>query len=304
MNNYKLHAIITVAPSCAGKSSFASQFMEEHKDDKYINLERDKIRFELFNEGTRDWSKYKFNKKNEALVTEEYNKRLDYALTYGYNLILSDTWLNTEYRENILQRLEDEGYCIEIKDDWDIKCFEDLVKRNENREGGIGINILWDQYIRYLEYKGTRNKYEALPDKPKAIIVDIDGTVASMEGIRKPYEWDKVIYDDPITEVVDIVKGLYEKEYKIIFLSGRDGCCEDQTLAWLYDVFPDMKFSLYMRETKDCRKDYIVKEELFDTFLREHYDVRMVIDDRNSVLDLWAKLGIKTIDVSNRHERF
>lgn len=301
MTDYKLHAILTVGPSACGKSSWAEQFLQENQG--YINLERDNIRFNLFCDGKRDWTRYKFNKKNEALVTEEHDKLLDYAITYGYNLILSDTLLNETYRNNMVDKLEAEGYLVELKDDWDIPSFETLLKRNDQREGGISSKILWDQWLRYLDYKGYK-KY--IPDEslPKAIICDIDGTVASMQGIRKPYEWSKVIYDEPIQQVVDIVKGLHSQGYKIVFMSGRDGCCMDETLAWLYDIFDRMEFDLYMRSEGDSRKDYIIKRELFDNHIVPHYNVQMAIDDRHSIVELWEQLGIKVINVGNLYNRF
>lgn len=304
MTDYKLHAILTVGFSGCGKSTWASEFMEDNKDNKYIDLERDTIRFNMFCDGARDWSKYTFSKKNEALVTEEHNKLLDYATTYGYNLVLSDTFLNEKYRNEMIERLENEGYVVEIKDDWEIPTFEQLVKRNENREGGIGVSILRQQYLRFLEYKGLRDVYIPDTELPDCVVVDVDGSVATSEGIRGHFEWDKVIHDDPILQVVDIVSGLYLKGYEIVFLSGRDSVCFDQTLAWLYSQFEDMKFELFMRPEGDFRKDYVVKKELFDNHVRNRYNVQMVIDDRNQVIDLWDELGLKVINVGTPYERF
>ena len=44
--------------------------------------------------------------------------------------------------------------------------------------------------------------------KEKAIIVDVDGTLADMRGIRGPFEWDKVSQDKPHQDVIDLVKDL------------------------------------------------------------------------------------------------
>ena len=42
--------------------------------------------------------------------------------------------------------------------------------------------------------------------KEKCIIVDIDGTVALMQGNRGPFEWHKVNGDKPNTWVINIIK--------------------------------------------------------------------------------------------------
>jgi hypothetical protein len=39
--------------------------------------------------------------------------------------------------------------------------------------------------------------------KEKAIIVDVDGTLADMRGVRSPFEWDKVLQDKPHLDVID-----------------------------------------------------------------------------------------------------
>lgn len=294
-------AILTVAPSASGKSSWTEQFIRNRGD--WCNIERDEIRFELFTDGKRDWTAYKFNKKNEEVVTKEYNSRLDQTIRLGYNVILSDTFLNEKYRNQMIDKLESEGYEVTIKDDWDID-WETIRTRNIQREGGISESVLWDQWLRYLDYKGLKDSYVPDESKPLSVVVDLDGSVAEMKGIRKPYEWSKVHHDLPIEPVVNIVKGLYLQGYSVVFLSGRDGCCEDETLAWLYDVFRDMDFTLYMRASGDSRKDYVVKRELFNDNVRDNYNVQMVIDDRKSVVELWEELDIKVINVGKLYERF
>jgi hypothetical protein len=70
--------------------------------------------------------------------------------------------------------------------------------------------------------------------KEKAIIVDVDGTLADMRGVRSPFEWDKVLQDKPHLDVIDLVKDLASlKKYKIIITTGRDGICEQDTVTWL-----------------------------------------------------------------------
>ena len=293
--------ILTVGCSSCGKSTWTSQFLTEHPT--WVQLERDQIRFELFTDGVRDWTAYKFNKTNENKVSEVYTDRLNGIISKGLNIVLSDTWLNDKYRKEMINKLESEGYSVEIKSDWEV-IWETIRKRNTQRQGGLDESILWDQWLRYQKYIGKSDTYVPNEELPLTAIVDIDGTVASMQGIRKAYEWDKVIHDKPIRSVVDIVKGLDAVGYNIVFLSGRDGSCEDQTLAWLYDVFYDMNFILHMRAAKDSRKDYIVKKELFDNHIKDNYNVQLVIDDRKQVIELWEQLGIKVINVGKLYERF
>ena len=60
-----------------------------------------------------------------------------------------------------------------------------------------------------------------------------------------------------------------------------------------------------MRAEGDCRKDYVIKEELFWSHVADKYNVKMVIDDRMQVIEqCWHPLGIKVINVGNPNERF
>ena len=66
----------------------------------------------------------------------------------------------------------------------------------------------------------------------QAVLVDVDGTLANMQGIRKPFEWDKVFNDKPYQDIIDLVNDLYEN-YHIIIMTGRDGVCIQDTIDWL-----------------------------------------------------------------------
>jgi len=148
--------------------------------------------------------------------------------------------------------------------------------------------------------------------KELAIIVDVDGTLADMRGIRGPFEWDKVHLDRPHQDVIDLVKdlagvdtysdtflddGLIEAKYKIIITTGRDGVCEEATRKWLKDNgVPYDDF--YIRKAGDFRKDNIIKSEIYMDHIRPKYDVKYVIDDRDQVVDMWRSLGLRVLQVA------
>lgn len=157
--------------------------------------------------------------------------------------------------------------------------------------------------------------------KELAIIVDVDGTLADMRGVRGPFEWLKVSQDKPHQDIIDLVKDLsfievdtgeyesrieygdeyhdpiYDKKYKIIIVTGRDGICEESTKVWLehykipYDEF-------FIRPEGDFRKDNIIKSEIYMDHIRPKYDVKFVIDDRDQVVDMWRSLGLRVLQVA------
>jgi hypothetical protein len=56
--------------------------------------------------------------------------------------------------------------------------------------------------------------------------------------------------------------------------------------------------SLTMRKTGDRRPDYIVKRELFDTHIRNRYNVIVAFDDRQQVVNMYRDLGITVLQVA------
>jgi hypothetical protein len=81
-------------------------------------------------------------------------------------------------------------------------------------------------------------------------------------------------------------------------MSGRDSKHREPTLRFLdKHAFP--YDALYMRAEGDNRKDAIVKEEMYEQHIKGRYNVLVVFDDRNQVVDLWRKkLGIPCFQVN------
>lgn len=288
---HKPQAILTVGISSSGKTTWAEKFVSENPS--WVNINRDDVRFTLFTDGIRDWGKYKFSKGNENRVTEVCNQKIYDAAAELKDIIISDTNLNSNTRNRLTEILYDLGYEVSFKV-FDIS-FEEACKRNNQREGGISQTILYTQYQNYLRYIG-RKTYIPDVNKPKCVILDVDGTVAKING-RGFFDWDKVSTDLPHQHVIDIVKGIQDDTY-IVCMSGRDEVCRQDTENWLlqHGIYVD---ELHMRKQGDMRKDTIVKEELFWEHVADNWNVQFAVDDRPSVLRLWVELGIPIIAVGN-----
>ena len=287
-----MKAIVYVGIPASGKSEEAAYLVNE-KD--WVELNRDDVRFEIHNDGVRDWTKYKFSKKNEDEVSERIDLLLDQSASLKENIVCSDTNLNPVYREAMLKKLEDYGYDVQVK-----VChvtLEEAWKRDANRQGGVGKDVIYSMYRKYLKYV---NRKVYVPDESKqdCIIVDIDGTVAEMHN-RKPYEWGKVGQDLPRTIIIDMVMNMaHEQNMEVIFLSGRDSSCRKETEDWLntYIITMDTwEEDLFMRAEGDMRKDTIIKEELFWEHIAPNYNVKMVVDDRPCMIRLWHELEIPNV---------
>lgn len=287
-----MKAWITVGISASGKTHWT-------KEQNATDVNRDWVRFNIIAPGS-DWSTYKFNKKKENEVTEIQEQMVMNAYSMGDNVVISDTNLNPNTRNKWIALLTELGYEVEIKE-FPI-TLEQAYKRDSLRANGVGQNVIYSQYQKWLEYKG-RKTYVADERKPKAVLFDIDGTLAQMEG-RSPFAWDKVGTDSVKELIKAMAVGYDQQGYLIICVSGRDGVCYDDTQLWLHrNEIP--YWYLFMREEGDTRKDTIIKEEIFWAKIANDYNVVGVVDDRPSVLRMWHELKIpNVICVGNPYVEF
>lgn len=299
-----MRAIVTVGVSASGKSTWASELIaqEAAKNIIWQRIERDCIRKGILIEkgiaADLEWDKWKL--KWEKEVNERADIMLEVAAQSRTNVIFSDTNLNEARLKSLVQKLQGFGYTVDVRQ-FPIS-FEEAVKRDTKRKNGVGVSALATQFEQWDKQFVTQ--YEGTKGAPKAIIVDIDGTLAHMNRGRGPFEWDKVEQDKLDEEVAAIVKALeYTGEWKIVVLSGRDGICRPQTERWL--ARHGIQYSdFFMRAEGDLRKDSIIKSEIFWRDIAPKYDVKMVIDDRPQVTRMWRSLGLKVIQVGNPYIEF
>jgi HAD superfamily, subfamily IIIB (Acid phosphatase) len=141
--------------------------------------------------------------------------------------------------------------------------------------------------------------------KPKAIIVDLDGTLCNaghrLEHIqKKPKDWDaffsRASLDSPNEWCLDLIKAFWNKgDYHIVFLTGRSESWREQTLHWLRLHIPGQIFrlcDLIMRPANDQRHDHIVKAEIYEKLIYPKYRVQFAIDDRTRICKMWREKGI------------
>ena len=279
--------IITIGLPGSGKSYFADNFIQQNKS--FVLSNRDDLRFELF-------KKYDISKNQEKQVTAEQDKRIAKAIQDGQHIIISDTNLNPKTQEKWKQLAIKHNLELEIKDFRDV-LLETCIKQDLKRDKSVGKDVIMNMYIKYIRptlYKHNNKK----ENKPKAVIFDLDGTLAIMNN-RGAFDWDKVDQDLPNGQVIDIALMYANNGYEILFCSGRMDCCRQKTINWLDINFQKytsahIDRNLFMRKTDDCRQDSIVKKELFLEHIDQQYNVEAVFDDREQVVILWQDLGIST----------
>lgn len=288
--------------SGSGKSTWARQ-------QNAVVVSRDDYRHNLMFPDIPSEEYYTVDKavlsERENLITVMTEGVVANLLKNGKDVVIDNTnveWAHVKAWAKIGYRY---GAEVELKV-FDV-AYTEAVNRDFHRgkAGGrsVGAPVILKQYERF---KHTKSKtldpvapvepYNGTPEKPKAFLVDIDGTLAHMRDYRKPFEWHKVGFDDVDEIVASVVQSLY-LDYTVIVMSGRDESCRDETNKWLnkHEIYHEY---LFMRPEKDMRPDNIIKAELFDKHVRDNFDVKFVIDDRLQVVQMWQRMGLKVFNVA------
>lgn len=139
----------------------------------------------------------------------------------------------------------------------------------------------------------------------RIVICDLDGTLALTEH-RQHYvtgekkDWDSFfkacVDDQPNFPIIELVNDLYGLGYRVEIVSGRSDLVLHETLDWLAK-FKVSFHGLTMREKGNHEPDSDFKLKI----LRDNFDkdsIFLVLDDRQSVVDMWRSEGLTCLQVA------
>lgn len=272
----------------SGKSTYARELAAA---SKYVRVNKDDLRAMLHGG--------KWSKTNEAQVIRVRDSIIKDALLGGMNVVVDDTNFHESHPKTL--RALAKQYNAEFVEKYFECDVEECIKRDLARPVSVGEKVIRRMYEDYLAPKPQ--VYQPDDSWPKAVIVDIDGTLAhgikgnGRSGHRGAFEWHKVKDDVVDQHIKELVNGLYSRGYHIVVVSGRDGVAYDDTAAWLESNGVEYD-ELHLRAAGDNRNDAIFKKEVFDTYIDRLYNVHLVIDDRDRVVKMWRSLGLKVLQVA------
>lgn len=269
----------------SGKTTYAETLV----DDGWLRVNKDDLRA-MLNNGR--WSK-----SNEGFVLSLRDEIIIRGLVSGKNVVVDDTNLNPKHAIQLRSIAEDFDADFEEKF-FDVPL-EVCVSRNEARYDSVPTNVILNMYERYVKPLEIQKQLEAenqIDDREEAIIVDVDGTLAHITDGRSPYDASRAM-NDKLDDAVGIITAMaYQNDYKVIIVTGRSADHKQVTVDWLSENGIEYD-EIYTRESKDNRKDSIVKREIYENFIEPKYNIKFVLDDRNQVVDMWRSLGLKCLQV-------
>jgi predicted kinase len=235
--------------------------------------------------------------KNERQVVKARDALVESFLLQGVSVIVADTNLNPAHEERLRRMAEARGAEFVVKDFTHIPI-QTCIKQDLRRAKSVGEQVIRDQQKRWLT--PAPEEAPAYDENLRnAVLVDLDGTLAKM-GDRSPYAWDQVGEDTPHEDIVDLVNTLRDAGAEVVFVSGRDARAHDLTRDWLDRyVGPWTRLApLLMRDVGDMRKDSIVKGEIYEKAIRKVFNVWLILDDRDQVVEMWRHRGLRVLQVA------
>lgn len=263
----------------SGKSTWAKELINKNPN-VYKRINKDDLRAMLDNSKHSTDSEKFILKVRDLLILE--------ALENGKHVIVDDTNLAEKHQARIEQLIKGKAELVVV--DFTDVSLEECIERDIKRVNSVGEKVIKDMYNKYLNKKETYTEDKNLP---KAIIVDIDGTLAIMNN-RTPFEWLKV-KQDLVNQAIKSIVNKYE--HTIIIFSGRDGVCYELTKEWLIENGIRFNF-LHLREQGNFEKDSIIKRKLFEEHIRGKFYIEYVLDDRNQVVEMWRNIGLTCLQVA------
>lgn len=293
----------------SGKTTFARKWVAEDPRRR-ARVNRDNVGIQLH--GRRFYEDRDLMQDTEKAISIAAQAQVGQLLRRGWDVICDDTNLRRRFARDLRNVALLNGADFEVIDMLDVP-FSEVIDRNELRAGTaayVPIPVIEDMHRKFAgknayalpledepEDEEFVEPYVAVPGTPKAVMVNIDGTVAIMAG-RGPYDEHRVHEDTPNHAVIESVRAMSAAGYRVIFCSGRTDACRGATEKWLIEHVGVPIEALHMRRKGDMRKDSLVKRDLFNENIREHYDVLGVFDDREQVVIMWRSMGLTVFQVA------
>lgn len=265
----------------SGKSTWAKAKCKA--DPYYVRVNKDDLRAMM--------SGYRPG-KDEDLILNWRDLLVTRALMIGKSVIVDDTNFHPKHEARLreiaalvqAQKLVPIEFAIITVD----TPLEECLKRDLGRVNPVGAKVIKQMYREYMQQAAPKPEY--IDGALHAIICDLDGTLAHHNG-RSPYDAAKCDTDLIDANVGRFLIDQWSRMKAIIFVSGRDAEFYDKTRAWLDKHLP-FQGLLLMRPKGDRRSDDIVKQEIYDEKIKGKYNVEVVLDDRNRVVDMWRRNGL------------
>lgn len=293
--------LILVGAPGSGKTTFAKYFI--HTEENWMRVCRDDFRMMHF-------SSSNLSPDQEGYITNMIDGAIAGLLKRRVNVLIDATHCKAEYINHYIKQFNHLADISFKVFDLDAQTIAERCEKRNKEKGKYISQSVQNKYIKELQILKKSFDFSIRPkvdrkmeltqqdlSLPKAIICDLDGTLALMDN-RNPFDASHADKDQLNESVASIVRLFAKNGYQILLVSGREERFKEPTVKFLenHDITYDC---LLMRKSKDFRKDSIVKREIYEGSIKRKYFVEFVLDDRDQVVDMWRQeLGLSCFQVN------
>ena len=141
--------------------------------------------------------------------------------------------------------------------------------------------------------------------KPKAVLVDIDGTLVGVTpnwSIERDDQWiEETLFANRLDGGIAMLKAFNLMGYELVFLTARGQNCKANTWKKLRELEVDhLVDSIWHRPVKWNNVNSAKYKEHMINILLKKYDIQWAMEDEDLNLDIMKSLGLNVIDAKVR----
>lgn len=287
----------------SGKSKWSKEQLK-NKEKNFKRVNKDLLR-EMIDDSI-------YNKENEKFILEVRDHIVTKSLNKGKNVIIDDTNfpIGGFHYQRMCEIAKQIGDVQVTEKYFEISLDDAFIANKGPYRHEVPEDVIINMYNKFIVDKNLKTNSVYFPkiqtikynkNLKDCIIFDIDGTLA-IHNNRNAYDLSRVL-EDSCNESVAYINRMLKKTFhindnlKIIIFSGREDVCKEDIEKWL--SINNISYDhLYMRKMNDTRKDTIIKEEMYNTYIKDKYNLISVFDDRDSVVAKWREMGITCFQVN------
>lgn len=276
--------ILMVGPPGSGKTNYCQKYIEKgfvHINSNIVSnlLAQSPLAKALVNQQDIILDQQNYKKEHRALY-------LNHAKKYGY---VTEIVILHRDSEHCMQAISSGKSAVDmVFAEIDLRRFFSKYERVEDNEANVVIRD-W-------------------PDRPRlpAIIVDLDGTLCDatrrlhyIKGVNKNWEsFFSEMGDDNVNMPVFEIVERFSNTHQIVYCTGRDERYREVTDIWLNKYKAPGEW-LYMRNHKDFRPDFVIKEIALEFELLTRFDILFCLEDRTQVVEMYRRHGLTVLQVAD-----
>ena len=139
-----------------------------------------------------------------------------------------------------------------------------------------------------------------------AILIDLDGTVCDSEHMhlhpeeiaRNEWNWfEQLIRHGKVFPFAKIIVQSLSQYYFPIFVTARESSRREPTECWIEDNLELEEYQVYMRPIGTSVPTAEYKAYVYETFIKDNYEIVVALDDNPTCIALWNSLNIPTLQV-------